>query len=541
MPTSPAEFDKLLSEEEDEHIEFKEAKHNFGFEKLLEYCVALANERGGRLILGVTDKPPRKVVGTSTFSSPAKTKHKLYQQLSCRVEVEVLNHPNGRVVIFHVPSRPTGKPLHHQGRFLMRSGGSVVAMTDDAIRRIHDETRPDFTAETCDDAELGDLDEKAIERFRAMWNQKSGNKRLQGLGAEHLLKDAELIHGKRVTYAALILLGTADALSRLLPDAEIVFEYRSSRASVRSSDKKVYRRGFALFADDLWRRVNLRNDVQHFQDGLFVRDIPTFNEAVVREGILNAVAHRDYRRHDSIFVRQFPLQLRITSPGGFPKGVTPENILWKHSWRNRRLAEALSKCGLVERSGQGADMMFEQCIKESKPTPDYSQSDDYQVVLDLQGQVQDTRFLRFLEKVGAERSVSFTTEDLLVLDAVNRQNPVRTELRNSVNHLVDEGILERAGRKKLVLSQRFYAFLGRRGEHTRRRGLERETQKTLLLKCIQDNQAEGVRFAELSQVLPDRSRAQIKRLLAELREQGEVHCEGRTRAARWFPNIKRTD
>lgn len=50
---------------EGEHIEFKEAKRRFDFEELVNYCVALANEGGGRIVLGVTDKLPRKVVGTA--------------------------------------------------------------------------------------------------------------------------------------------------------------------------------------------------------------------------------------------------------------------------------------------------------------------------------------------------------------------------------------------------------------------------------------------------------------------------------------------
>ena len=60
-----ADLNALLDvRSENEHIEFKEAKNNFHFEKLVDYCVALANEGGGRIVLGVSDQRPRKVVGT---------------------------------------------------------------------------------------------------------------------------------------------------------------------------------------------------------------------------------------------------------------------------------------------------------------------------------------------------------------------------------------------------------------------------------------------------------------------------------------------
>ena len=77
--------------------------------------------------------------------------------------------------------------------------------------------------------------------------------------------------------------------------------------------------------------------------------------------LLNAVSHRDYRHPGSVFVRQFPRHIEIVSPGGFPPGITPENILDHQFPRNRRIAETFARCGLVERSGQGADRIVEEC------------------------------------------------------------------------------------------------------------------------------------------------------------------------------------
>ena len=68
MTVSLNELESWLDAGEDEHLEFKEAKTRFDFETLVKYCVALANEGGGRVILGVTDKQPRTVVGSQAFS-----------------------------------------------------------------------------------------------------------------------------------------------------------------------------------------------------------------------------------------------------------------------------------------------------------------------------------------------------------------------------------------------------------------------------------------------------------------------------------------
>jgi len=263
--------------------------------------------------------------------------------------------------------------------------------------------------------------------------------------------------------------------------------------------------------------------------------IPTFNEDSVREAILNAVSHRDYRHAGSVFVRQFQRRLEVVSPGGFPPGVTPENILDRQLPRNRRLADAFEKCGLVERSGQGANRMFEACILEAKPLPDFTGTDAHQVSLILHGQVQDVGFLRFLEKVGQERLRMYSTHDLLALDLIHRNQPLPETVRPRVPRLVDDGLVERSGRGKFILSRQFHAFLGKKGAYTRRKGLDRETNKALLLKHIQDDQAEGSQLRDLAQVLPALSHRQVQGLLRELRSEGRIHSVGRTNAGRWYP------
>ncbi len=74
MTTTFEQLVDLLSRREDEHLEFKEAKKHFDFEKLVKYCAALSNEGGGRIILGVTDQRPRRVVGSQAFEELERTK-----------------------------------------------------------------------------------------------------------------------------------------------------------------------------------------------------------------------------------------------------------------------------------------------------------------------------------------------------------------------------------------------------------------------------------------------------------------------------------
>ena len=67
-----------------------------------------------------------------------------------------------------------------------------------------------------------------------------------------------------------------------------------------------------------------------------------------------------------MFVRQYPRRIEIVSPGGLPPGITLDNILWEQNPRNRRVAEVLARCGLVERAGQGFDLIFRECIRQKQ-------------------------------------------------------------------------------------------------------------------------------------------------------------------------------
>jgi len=541
MSATVEELETWLSEPEAERLEFKEAKNNFHFETLAKYCAALANEGGGKIIFGVTDRRPRRVVGSTAFEEPGRTVASLVSRLAIQVTFEEIQHPGGRVLVFHVPPRPVGVPIQYDGVFWSRAGDELRPLSQDRLRRIFQEAGPDFSAELHPEATIDDLDPALIERFREMWMRKSGNGALAGITSRQLLEDAELLVGDKVTHAALVLLGTRSALGKRLAQAELVFEYRSSEASIPYQQRIEYRSGFLGYLDELWNTINLRNEVLQYREGFFVGDIPAFNEAVVREGVLNALAHRDYRLPGSIFVRQFPRRLEIVSPGGFPPGITAANMLWRQSPRNRRIADACAKCGLVERSGQGANRMFEESIKEGKPKPDFTGTDDYQVELTLRGEIQNPAFLGFLQKIGAERLATFGTKDILVLDAIQREEPLPDDLKERVPHLLDEGIIERIGRGRgvrFILSRKFHSFLGQHGAYTRRKGLDRETNKALLCKHIEENREKGSPFRELEQVLPALSRNQVQKLLQELKAEGRIQVTGTRKAGRWFPGGK---
>ena len=538
MPTSVAQLHQWLLEPEGQRLEFKEAKQRYDFEKLLKYCVALANEGGGTMVLGVTDKRPRRIVGTQAFEDPGRTEAGLHQRLGHRIPVEELLLPEGRVVIVHVPPRLPGTAWEIDGRYFKRAGDDLAALSGQELREMFAETGPDFSAQPCPGATLADLEPESIVLFRERWARRSGDPRRRELCDLQTLRDAELlVEGDQVSYAALILFGTRAGLTRWLAQAELVFEYRSSEAAGPAADREEYRAGFFAWQDALWKKINLRNDRQSYQDDFFRMDLPTFDEVPVREAILNAVAHRDYRLGGSIFVRQFAKRLEVVSPGGLPPGITPENIIDQQYPRNRRLAEALGRCGLIERSGQGLNLMMESAVRQGKPLPSFAGTAAHEVRLTLEGGVRNPAFVRFMERLGEDTLRSFSTLDYLALERLEQGKALSAELLERVPSLIAAGAVEAIGRGKgvrYILSEALYATLGAKGTYTRQRGLDRSTNKALLVTHLTQQSPQGAPLAELRQVLPTLPESAVQDLLRELRTEGKLVLRGERRWARWF-------
>lgn len=540
------QLEAWMKDKEGENLEFKEAKGNFHFEKLCKYACALANEEGGRIILGVTNNRPRQVVGTKAFDQPERTRKGVCEQIPLAIDFEEIHHPDcssgSRVLVFHIPARPVGTPIKYDGRYWMRKEDSLTEMSEDKLREIFAESGHDFSADICEGLMLDQLDPSAIEDFRHRWIAKANKaenkqlaERLSSLSHGELLTDAEALVDGKLTYAALVLFGTSQAVSRCLAQAEVVFEYRSSDASGPAQDRKEYRKGFFCYYDDLWNCINLRNDKQDFQEGLFVHPISTFNERPVREAVLNAVSHRNYQLGGSIFLRQYPRRLEIDSPGGLPFGITLENILDRQNPRNRRIAEIFTRCGLVERSGQGMNLIYEELIKQSKPIPEWTRTDQYQVGLTMNGTVQDPAFVRFVEKVSKETTAIFSTHDWMLLAAAARGEKFPKGPEARAARLLDLGLIEKVKGRNYMLSRKYYEFVGKKGAYTRKKGLDREQNLALLLKHIEENKATGSKLEELCQVLPALPASHVKSLLQTLKTRKQVHSVGKTKQGRWFP------
>jgi ATP-dependent DNA helicase RecG len=463
---------KRLRETED-RVEFKEAKRDFNFaggshadprerrKCVLGYVVALANEGGGYLVFGIKEKSPNEVVGTAfAEGNIGKFADDIYKRLEIRVEFEELFDDEKRVLVFKIPSRPPGTTLKFEGVPLMRIGDSLRVMSDSEVFRILSERAPDFSATVCEGLTFGDLDPEAIALMKAGYAKKQENPAFETLPDLQVLNDLGLIENGKYNYAALILLGTRKALRQHLSNAEVIIEYRLDHSMIPYTARKEFQESLFTVMDKIWAYVNqpASNPLLHVRHKFTIYDIPAFNEDVIREAVLNAIGHRLWRDLSSVVIKQYPDSINIINSGGFPNGVTKDNILTVSSQpRNKRVMEVLEKTGEVERSGQGVDKMFYICLMESKPLPDYSQTDDYQVDLCLRARIVDEAFYIFVNEIQHRRKDKLNVFDLLTLDRV-RQGISTDLFEESVEKLQREGLIKSlsAADKKYVLGDLYY-------------------------------------------------------------------------------------
>ena len=459
MMMSKIEELKLLRERED-HVEFKKAEHNYPFAGgqktdpkdrrhcVLGYVVAFANERGGRLVLGMQDDYPHEVVGSDfAQNETGNLEDEIYERLHIRVRTEELYDEKGRrVLVINVPSRPVGKALKFEGVPLMRVGESLREMDDAEYFSIISEQDPDFSARVCEGLTLADLDEEAIGKMRELIVRKRGRKDVATMPLGQLLSDLKLTTEEgRLTNAALLLLGKGEAIARLMPQANVVVEYRSSRSEVRYSAREEFRLPLFVAIDKIWAYVNqpTANPLLHVNNLPQILDCKAFNEETVREAVINAMIHRSLQMGSDIFIKLYRDMLEVTNPGGFPYGVNIGNLLTvNNSPRSRLMAEVIEKTGLIERSGQGVDLMFANCVKEGKPLPDYGASDDYQVDLRLYGVIPDEAFFLFAKEIqyNAELADQLNAFDWLTLHYV-KEGKAEAGIPESIGKLLELGLV----------------------------------------------------------------------------------------------------
>ena len=407
----------------------------------------------------------------------------------------------------------------------------------------------DYSAQLLDELDFAALDVLEIERLRRTIRQRGGDPGLLGLADEELVKALRMVetHGGDLVpnVAGLLLVGREELLTECLPTHQLAFQVLEANGDVRVND---WTHGpLVRVLESVEERFRNLNQEREAQVGFIRVPVPDYSPQSFREAVLNAVQHRDYTILQGVHVQMHPTHLFIANPGGFPEGITLDNILvHEPKPRNSRLSEILRRIGLVETTGRGIDKIFLGQLRYGRAAPDYSRSSTDGVRLIIAGGQESAKFAAFVaEQERNDRSL--TLDDLLILDHLRRERRIDAPTagaliqkghnagRAALERLTENGLIEARGEKRgrvYHLSAAVYEQLELKGAYVRTKGFDRIRQEAMVLEYVRAHGRIARRdAAELCNVSED----QASRLLRRLADKGKLALHGQGRAAHYSP------
>ncbi|MBC7246433.1 MAG: putative DNA binding domain-containing protein [Actinobacteria bacterium] len=552
---TPEKLLELVEGGESLEVECKgEKKKQLSDNEIVEAVVCLANRSGtgtGWLLVGVEDdgeitgaRPRHEAGHTDPSRLAALIANKTRPSLT--VEVSLVPVEDKEVIAIGIP--PCGMPVGtSSGRYLRRVIGgdgkpACVPMHFHEMQA-HQADRGllDHTGLVVPGARWEDLDPLEFERFRRNIRESRG----RGDGALLDLSDLDLAkalgaveisgRNRRIRVLGLLLFGKEEALTRLLPSHEVAFQVMRNRTV---EINEFYRWPLLRVMEEVEVRFRARNREQELMVGLLRVGVPDCSPAAFREGLANALIHRDYTRLGAVHVQWHDDRLEISNPGGFPEGVTLDNLLVTPPRpRNPLLADAFKRVGMVERTARGIDTIFFEQLRNGRPAPSYARSDANTVILVLPGGEANVDFVRLVVEEG-QGGRPLLLDELLLLNALWSNRSMTTEqaarltqkpedeARAFLQRLVEAGMVEARGERKgrtWHLSAATYRRMGESAAYVRQRGFEPLQQEQLVMQYI-DNHGRITRreAAELCRI----SGPQAYRLLDKLWKSGRLMREG---------------
>ncbi|MDO8873188.1 MAG: putative DNA binding domain-containing protein [Methanoregula sp.] len=535
---------------ETEWVEFKEAGTTFDFEQIGRYVSALSNEANlndkpeGWLIFGVTDKPPRKIVGSHFNETPPgldKLKHKISLQTNHQLtflSIHDLNLPEGRVVMFKVPPATRGIPTEWKGSVYGRIHDSTGQLALHKIQRIRDQSATlDWSAHICEKATIANLDPAAIAFARQEYKKKNPhlvNDVDSWTDAEFLNRAGLCIDG-RITNTAILLLGKNTSGHHLSPAiGQITWVLKNASGVER--DYAHFGLPIILAIDNVFEKI--RNlTVRHISDEtLFPLELTQYDSWVMRELLHNCIAHQDYLQGARISVVENVESLLFTNRGMFIPGSVDSlftSDALPDRYRNPFLAQAMVNLNMIDTVGSGIKRMFRLQRERNFPLPDYNLSQAGKVSVRITGKIIDPRYTRMLV-----RRKDLDMPDVIALDKVQKgQRLSEPEFASLKSKKLVEG-----RRPNLYVSETVASETDTKVEYIRKRSFDRRHFKDMVIEYLKKfketdrKTIEDLLIDKVSDALNETQKRQyIKDLLQEMRKAGTIRTKGsRTFRAKWI-------
>ncbi len=426
-------------------------------DQIAETITALANSEGGSLVIGIDEAG-----NVSGLLMEEEVDGALQAALRmCRPPVHTEWTPdqiNGVTIVqLRVPKSDEVHALW-DGRIMVRKGATNAPLEGKDINQLM-ANRPagEFELEAVAGATIDDLDDNVIDEY--MERRQKRSPRSQIMPRLKLLRQiGALAEDGTPTVSGLLLFGKEPQL--FMPHSRAIFvkfadtQPRGPQGAFGYGRREEFVGPLPLIIDRAWRVIWEEMDKQAVVKGLQRQEETEYPRTVVREALVNAVAHRDYRMTGrSIEIRMYTDRLEVTSPGGLPAHITLDNIVEEHYSRNPRIVNGLYQWGYIEELGLGVDRMIEDMVSTGHMPPEF-EARGHRFTVILYNRKDPARVVREWEQNMNDRqikAVAYVQQSGAITNREYRElcpHVGAETLRLDLVDLVSKGVLLKIGEKR---------------------------------------------------------------------------------------------
>lgn len=545
-------FYNLLERGECDIMDFKEQledKMTFGkslknfapkYDETARDVVAFANNKGGFLFIGIVDDSKEI---NKDFIYDEKKVFDLIHQVQDRTEPTItliphkINVKGKNLLVLEIPF---STQLHRtsRGEFLIRSNDGnrpiepyeMATIMSEKGLIVYDQKTWHISGEWIDEKRLSTLvDMIEAKNADSPYLDKSKEDLLDSLG---MTKDED---GEPLpTTTGLLFIGNQTAL-RELPYYEVKYIHYFSDGTYKPYE---YKGNIVEVAKACFAQLRAEIKQKEYVFGLFREYVEDYSEIVIRELLINALAHRSLSRQQIVEIRKYDdgRYLEIESPGTFPEGITVENYLRKTNPRNPNVMDILREIGLAEKAGSGFDKIFTDLLKKGKSLPKPEETDN-SVIFRIKADVVSEKLIELSLLYENQVGKGMKLDELLVLSEIvnhkqikisellNKPNISHYRLQSILDKLCDLEFIEPSGKtsgKSYILHVSKRKNMDDKIEYVKTKKQEKARQKEAILRYL--DSIDTINNSEARQLLnlPEKDRAKVSRLFAELVDENAI-------------------
>lgn len=435
-----------------------------GLRDLAVTSVAFANVHGGKIVIGIEDKdkqpPLNQTISIKTANDTVTRLKSLCFNVGFQLG-EIETHDN-RSQFFTITVYPTLKSVATtaDGKIYMRIGDQCQpARSEDIVRLASEKDAFQWELQPRN-VLFTEVPQTNIEWFANEIRKSDRVKQnVKDLTDIEIIEHYNLIDKGKLTNLGVLWLGTASQRSRLVYPLTVQYiVYDDLEKKIRKEDWQDYSKNPKELLLEIEKEAIELTYYDEFPLGLFRNKIRHYDARLIRELLINAIAHKSYTISGDIFIKVYQDRLEITNPGGLPLGITKDNILHTTYRRNPHLIRILHDLKLMEGEGTGYNLIYEITSRDAKafpiPISDYNATSitQYSKILDEEAVL----LLDFIAK-----NYQLSQKEFIALGVITRHKKIlatqltkelqltdEDRLRSYISKLSSQSIIINRGEKK---------------------------------------------------------------------------------------------